>query len=266
MAYMIQFFLKNGLASRRTLWMAVMSLIPPACTLLLWVLKPHLAAGSGDMSLFDLFPQINYHLYLHFLLPVTAIFTGTAVLRDEIEERTLPYLLTRPRPRWMITAAKMTAGLLTAAVLLIFSLFLSWLIILLEAGFAGRGENTVQIIQSAGVLLLGLSAYIPLFTLLGGAIKRPVLAGLFFIFLWENTVAVFPGNVKLLTIAHYLHVLSPPIQKIDGSAQSKLLNFIIPANTTGNITAFLVLFACIAVFTVAAAALLYVKEYRLEQE
>ncbi|MBN2416847.1 ABC transporter permease [bacterium] len=266
MHYLITFFIKNGFSSKRTYWLAALALIPPAVTLLLWVLKPHIDGGETALSLYRFFPQINYHLYLHFLLPLITVFMGTAVLRDEVEDRTLAYLITRPVPRWTITAAKMAAGIVTAALLLFFSLFLTWLIILFDAGFDQWSRNTVQIFQSAGVILLGLFVYIPLFTFFGGLFKRPVLAGLFFTFIWENTVSVFPGNVKLLTVANYLHVLSPPLQKIDTGLRSSIFNMIMPGQSISDATAVLVLFICMALFSAASTGILYIREYRLDQD
>lgn len=266
MKYLITFFIKNGLFSKRTYWLAALALIPPAITLLLWVLKAHIADGDTPLALYRFFPQINYHLYLHFLLPLIAVFMGTAVLRDEVEDRTLSYLITRPVPRWMITAAKMAASVITAAILLFSSLFLTWLVILFDAGFAQWSENTMQIFQSAGVILLGLFVYIPLFTLFGGLFKRPVLAGLFFTFIWENTVSVFPGNVKLLTVANYLHVLSPPLQKIDTGIRSSIFSMIMPGQRISDAAAFLVLFGCMVFFFAVSAGILYVREYRLDQD
>lgn len=266
MRYLITFFIKNGLYSKRTYWLAVLALIPPALTLLLWVLKPQITDGTAVLTLYRIFPQINYHLYLHFLLPLIAVFMGTAVVRDEVEDKTLSYLITRPVPRGIIIAAKMGASAVTAAVLLFFSLLLTWTVILFDAGFAQWSGNTLQIFQSAGVIVLGLLVYIPLFTLFGGLFKRPVLAGLFFTFIWENTVSVFPGNVKLLTIAHYLHVLSPPLQKIDAGLRTSIFNMIIQGQRTSDATAYLVLVLCMAILTAAASGILYVREYRLDQD
>jgi len=265
MLYMIKFFLQNGFASRRTVWMGVLSLVPPAVTVLLALLLPHLAGDNSNITLSSLFPRLNYHFYLHFLLPLITIFIGTSVLRDEVEERTLSYLLTRPLPRGMIIFSKMLAGIITAGLMLFISLMLTWLVMLISIGGSEWVGNFNQVIKSSGIIMLGLLVYLPLFTLIGGILKQPVLISLLFSFGWEGTVAVMPGNIKLLTVAHYLHVLSPPLQKLSTN-NINLFNFVMPTAETSHLVAYLVLIGCFLLFAGLASTLLYIKEYRLQQE
>ena len=49
------------------------------------------------------------------MLPVTALFFGTSVLGNEIEDGTATYLLTKPVPRWQILAAKLAVAWLVTA-------------------------------------------------------------------------------------------------------------------------------------------------------
>ncbi|MEE9173570.1 MAG: hypothetical protein V3U30_01180, partial [Thermoplasmata archaeon] len=43
-----------------------------------------------------------------------------------------------------------------------------------------------------------------LFLLIGFALKRALMAGLLYGFLWETILPILPGNVPLLSITHYL--------------------------------------------------------------
>ena len=207
MASLIAFFFKTGLRSRRTFWLTLVNGVPVLCGVLLFLLKG-LIARDG-VTLESLFPQISFYLYLHFLLPLMAVFVGSALIADEVDERTLPYLLTCPVPRTHILLSKALASILTLSLLMFISLGLCYSIMMLPAGLSGWLSNIPGLLQSAGVMLLGLIVYIPLFGLFGGILKKPVLVGLLFTFGWENTVAFFPGNVKLLTIVYYLHRLYP---------------------------------------------------------
>ena len=45
------------------------------------------------------FGVIMWMLFLRFIVPVLAVFYGTALMADEIEDRTLTYLFTRPQAR-----------------------------------------------------------------------------------------------------------------------------------------------------------------------
>ena len=197
--------------------------------------------------------------YLHFLLPLMSVFMGTAVIADEVDERTLPYLLVRPVSRRDVVLSKIISNTLTLGILLFVSLFLSYSLMAVEGGIGSWVKNMSVFLQSGGVLCLGALVYTPLFACLGGLIKRPVLVGLFFMIGWENTIGSFPGNIKLITIVHYLHVLFPPLQKYN------FINLVLPTKQVSDITAILILLFLAALFTGLSMSLLYVREYRLEQ-
>ena len=244
--------------------MIILSFVPVVCSLVLWLLR-HILEEQG-IAVSALYPQISFFLFLHFLLPLMSVFIGTAIIADEVEERTLPYLLVRPIPRRTIVIAKTLAGALTVGLILFVSLGLTYSILVIDGGVKGWISNIPKLLQSGGVLLLGLLVYVPIFGFFGGTVKRPVLAGLLFTFGWESTVGFFPGNVKLISVVHYLHVLYPKLQRIRvRNGQSALLELILPAKQISSATAIWILLLMSAVFIGLLVSLLYIKEYRLEQ-
>jgi hypothetical protein len=52
-------------------------------------------------------------------------------------------------------------------------------------------------------------AYGALFTLFGTALRRPIMVGLFFAFVWEWLVTYIPGRFGKFTVLHYLLSLFP---------------------------------------------------------
>src|SRR5262245_46461318 len=58
-------------------------------------------------------------LYLRFIVPAVGVFYGTSLIADEVEEKTITYLFTRPIPRGAIVLGKYLAYILcvTAVVL-----------------------------------------------------------------------------------------------------------------------------------------------------
>ncbi|OVE79358.1 hypothetical protein BVY01_02825 [bacterium I07] len=264
MAYLLKFFLRDGLHSRRTLWLALLGFVPVGCAVLLWLLKAVLR--DFDISLSTLFPQVSFAFYLHFLLPLMSIFIGSAVIADEVEERTLPYLLTRPVARPVFMLAKILTGVLTAGFILFISLGMTYTIMVLDKGFGGWLSDISMLFRSGAVIVLGLLVYVPLFGIFGGLLKRPVLLGFLFAFGWEGSVAFLPGNVKLLTVVHYLHVLFPQMKKVQLTDARTILNILVPAREVSAGVAVLILIVLAALFIVLCAALPSMKEYRLERE
>jgi ABC-2 type transport system permease protein len=264
MSALLNLFLRNGLKSRRTWWMALLGLFPVGAAMLLWLLNP-LIEKDGT-TLWGLFPPLGLMFFLNLLLPLMTIFVGTAVITDEVEERTLAYLLTRPVQRGRIVLAKLVAGFLTLGTVLALSLLATYTVLVVSEGVPAWGRNLGLLLKAEGVLLLGLAAYLALFALLGGLFKRAVWVGLLFAFGWERLVAMLPGNVKLATVIHYLHRLYPITEQgRGGDIRSLIFGAPAPPSEVSELTALLVLLALTALFALLAARLLSWKEYRLEQ-
>ena len=50
-------------------------------------------------------------LFLRFIVPVLGVFYGTALMADEVEDKTITYLFTRPIPRGAVLVGKFLAYL-----------------------------------------------------------------------------------------------------------------------------------------------------------
>jgi ABC-2 type transport system permease protein len=260
MAYLLIFFLRDGIHSRRTLWISIIGMVPVACAVFLLF-----ASSFMDVKPHQIYPQFSYLLFLHFLLPLTAVFIGTAIIGDEVEEKTLPFLLTRPVPRWSIVAAKAAAGIITIGIVILVSFTLTYLIMMSRAGSASFIRGLPAFFRSSAALILGLAVYVPLFGFIGGILKKPVLAGLLFTFGWESSIAFFPGNARLLTVVHYLHSLFPAIRQVTPDDMGRtLFGLVLSANKTPFILSVFVLSALSLFFTGLMIMILYFKEYRLD--
>ncbi|MFQ5987206.1 MAG: hypothetical protein ACE5KQ_07605, partial [Thermoplasmata archaeon] len=66
------------------------------------------------------------------------------------------------------------------------------------------GENIEVLGAFLAMAAVGIAAFGGLFLLIGFALKRALMAGLLYGFLWETILPILPGNVPLLSITHYL--------------------------------------------------------------
>ena len=205
---------------RAFVWLGILSAFPVICALFAQLATPFLE--GREIAVYHLFPAFNFFLYLHFLLPVFGIFAGNALIREFAEKQTLVYLLMRPNPKWKLIVGRYLALAACYGSVITVSLFLTYSILNITSGFAWV-EGLSVFFQSAGVLLLGLAAYLSLFGFLGTWMKKPVIFGLFFTFGWENFVASWPGNIKYFTIIHYLHSLFPTFFKTESIGLLKLI-------------------------------------------
>ena len=203
--------------SRRTVFMALVAGGPVLIAVLLRVLAtlPAFDGGAGQVdgrpvSLNgpDIFGLMIWTFYLRFTVPVLGVFYGTALIADEVEDRTITYLFTRPVARGAILAGKYLAYLVCTTVVILPSVMLVYfLVVPLLGGSIGR--NFPALLLDLGLVATGLAVYGAVFALVGAWFRRPLLTGLVFVFGWEPIVVVLPGYMKYLSVAYYLQGLAP---------------------------------------------------------
>jgi len=140
-------------------------------------------------------------------VPVLGVFYGTALIADEIEDKTITYLFTRPIPRSAVLMGKYLAYMACTVFVVLPSLVLVWLLVVPVGG--NLGQSFPDLLTDLGLLALGLAVYGAVFSSIGAAMKRPLLLGLAFVFGWETAAMAIPGYLKRFTVAYYLQGLVP---------------------------------------------------------
>jgi ABC-2 type transport system permease protein len=171
-----------------------------------------------------LFGVMVWLLYVRFIVPVLGVFYGTALIADEVDDRTLTYLFTRPIRRGAVLLGKYLAYLVCTSLLLLPSVMLSYFLIV-PLGGGSIAATFPALVKDLVMLAVGLAAYGALFAWVGARLKRPLVAGLLFVLGWEPGVLLFPGYLKRITIAYYLQGLVPHAVPDDPSGGSVLQIF-----------------------------------------
>ena len=140
------------------------------------------------------------------VLPLAALFYATSLVADEVEGRTLTYLLTRPLTRASIFAGKFAAYLATTFTLALPAAVVTFFVLMTRPAAPALGPAAADLLRDLGVMLLALVAYGALFALLGVLLKRPVIPGLLFLYGWE-LLANLPGYLPRLTLTAWLRSL-----------------------------------------------------------
>ncbi len=165
--------------------------------------------AERDLSAYSLMAFIMAHGYVHFFLIVVTLFYGTALIADEVDDKTITYLFMRPVSKSTIYLGKYLAYLVAGNLLLLPTAALSFLIALLADPPGEAVRHLPILFQDLLVLALGILAYGALYALIGALSKRPVFVGLGFAVVWETAVTFIPGYLSKLTIKHYLIALLP---------------------------------------------------------
>jgi ABC-type transport system involved in multi-copper enzyme maturation permease subunit len=145
-------------------------------------------------------------LYIRFIVPILGVFFGTSLIADEVEDKTITYLFTRPIPRSAVLLGKYLAYVACTVLLVLPSVILVFFLIVPMGGSSIASEFPALLTDLA-MLALGLIAYGAVFALVGTRLKRPLIIGLVFAFGWEPAVLLFPGYLKRVTVAYYMQAL-----------------------------------------------------------
>jgi len=197
--------------SRRTVFMGLLCGVPVIIALVLRGLRE---LGASPINVNNvavngpvIFGIIVWLLFIRFIVPILGVFYGTALIADEVEDKTITYLFTRPIPRSAILLGKYFAYLVCTIFVVLPSLMLVWLLIVPMGG--SLGASFPDLLKDLGLLAVGLAAYGALFALAGSMLKRPLLIGLIYVLGWEPVIMVVPGYLKRLTVAFYLQGFVP---------------------------------------------------------
>lgn len=156
----------------------------------------------------SIFGMMIWLLYVRFIVPVLGVFYGTALIADEVDDKTITYLFTRPIPRGSVLIGKYLAYL-ACTVLLILPTVMIVFFLIVPLGGGSVGQAFPSLLADLGMIAMGLAAYGAVFALVGARLKRPLVIGLVFAFGWEPTVLLIPGYLKQLTVAYYVQALVP---------------------------------------------------------
>lgn len=196
--------------SRRTIFMAIVVGAPLLVALVMRIIQmlgfQALTINGRAVEPDSMFGVLIWALYLRVIVPVLGVFYGTSLIADEVEDKTITYLFTRPVRRSAILVGKYIAYLACTTLVVLPSIMLVYFLLV---PFAQIGASFRALLIDLGLLAIGLAAYGAVFALVGVVVKRPLIAGLIFAFGWEQIALVIPGSVRQFTLMYYLQALVP---------------------------------------------------------
>ena len=180
------------LGQKRTILMAAFALLPVLIALLVRV------SADSNEDLQELTASVILNgLVVGLLLPFTALVFGTAALGTEFEDGTAVYLLSKPIPRSTVVISKLlVAWAATVGVVLVSALAAGLITI------AGEPQDGIVLGFAVGVVV-GSLVYCAAFIWLSIATSRALIAGLLYVFIWENVVVGLFEGVRIFSIRAY---------------------------------------------------------------
>jgi ABC-2 type transport system permease protein len=249
--------------SRRTVFMALIVGSPVVLALVARVVQSTgiapLRVNGAAVDAAGLFGMMIWLLFLRFIVPVLGVFYGTSLIADEVDDKTITYLFTRPVRRGAVLVGKFIAYLVCTTLVVLPSVMLTYFLVVPVSGIA---SSFGALVTDLGLLALGLAAYGSLFALVGAVVRRPLVAGLIFAFGWEPVALIVPGYLRQFTLAYYLQALVPHAAPSEGVAS--LLRAIVTDTPSAPSSIGWLLVIVVASLALAAAAVER-REYVLDQ-
>lgn len=213
--------------------------------LIVWALVALLAYGfgatyvqtSGEATR-DTYVLLSSILSYRILALAAAIF-ATAVVAQEVEGKTIVYLLTRPVPRQLLLLGRALAASLVV--------FLVSALSAVAVSIATLKGSNPLLAKDLIALAVGSLAYTGLFTLVSLLLNRSMVACLLFAFGWETLAAGVPGDLRLLTLNTHIMAIAERPTPEGGTSFLDAVGTMLGASNVSASVSWLVLLGVIAV-------------------
>jgi len=185
--------IKEYVRARRLLpWIALSFL-----GLVLAAVWQNFEADSTPMSRYT---TVSGMLVFHLLALASAIFT-TAIVTQEVEQKTIVYLLTRPVARWKLLLVRYGASVIVVGLLGVIAAILT-------SFGAMRGIAPDLFSHDVPALLIGAAAYGAIFLLVSLMFNRSLIICMLYAFGWESSMPNMPGGMSRLSIFSYMQAIA----------------------------------------------------------
>ena len=174
---------------RRLLIVSLLTLLPVALALAI-------RFGAGDdAETDDVITGVIDAILVAGILPLVTMALATASFGNELEDKTLSYIMLKPVPRWKIALPKLIAPILVAGPLVVISGA--------AAAYIGLDSGFKTPLAVGAALLVGVVAYSAVFTWAGLITTRALSFAIVYVFLWEGVVSTFISGVRYLSVRGY---------------------------------------------------------------
>lgn len=204
LAALLVLSLRQQVRGWRLIVLGFLFLIPSGLVVLIKLVAPARAMPSAE----ELNMAFVYMFIPHSLAPLAALLCAAGVVRDEVEEQTLTYLLLRPVPRWALYAIKLLAAMIVTVVLTLFFAALTLLLIDALATQRHGPGLAEQVARTAMIYSVTQTAYCALFGIMGLLMRRSLVIGVAYIIIFEGILAALNTLLRELTVMYYFCVLA----------------------------------------------------------
>jgi ABC-type transport system involved in multi-copper enzyme maturation permease subunit len=149
---------------------------------------------------FELYSDIMFLGYFGIIIPLFTMYIASMMFNDEIGDRSITYLTSRPINRFELVLVKYISYLSIVPIFTVIATGLNYLSFSIFGGF----EYFDMALWFLLITFVASAVYGAFFMFIGLLFKNPLWFGLFFVFIWEFVFASFSQTLNKLTIAYYI--------------------------------------------------------------
>ena len=194
--------LRQHLRGRRLIVLSVLFLLPSVLVVIVKLTAEPPPSFSSHLEF--VFTLI---LIPSMLATLTALLYAAGIVRDEIEEQTLTYLMLRPLPRWALYVTKLAATTLVTSVMTGTFTMLAMLVIHLDSPDQWRDALLDRGLKTVALLAIAQVGYCALFGVIGLLTRHALIVGILYVIVFEGLLANFDTVARRLTLMYYFRVL-----------------------------------------------------------
>ncbi len=204
--------IRRSLFSRRSLSVYLLVAMPLALMLLRALFMPGSMRADATHATTE-FAEVFHFFLLRFVVFFANALIFVRLFRGEILEKSLHYTLLAPLHRTVLVLGKYLGGVLSATLILVITTMLTYVLVYLPHGAAGRqlmlsGAGIASLASYLVIVVLACFAYGALFMLAGLFFKNPMVPAIVFLG-WETLTPFLPTFLKVLSFVHYLVSFAP---------------------------------------------------------
>jgi ABC-2 type transport system permease protein len=159
--------------------------------------------GTTGLSLVTDYEGLVQALFFPMVLLIITLLLAVPLFREEIDQQTLSYLLTRTLGKPFTVAGKYIGYVVAALLVLLPPVLVTFGIVAIWGQPPAGMLNGVLAALSVATVL-GILAYGAFFLFLGIITRNALIIGLFYAFIWEYLIGGLTGIAPDLSIMHYL--------------------------------------------------------------
>ncbi|MCF7669074.1 MAG: ABC transporter permease [Verrucomicrobia bacterium] len=192
-------------------------------------------------------------MYFLLILPLYCLMQFGAMIRDEVQEGTLGFLISRPAKRWSIFLSKYVCRILMVEIIAGVNL-----VLLFAVGWLRDIQGVIAVLPAfLAIQVIAVPVWGAISSLFGLIHKKYLVLGIVYGFVVEFGIGRIPGNINTLSLIRQFKTIL---------AQLKPVREFFEWSAEGMGIALLVL-ACATVVYLAAGVILFVlKEYTTSDE